>query len=126
MAIWMRRSLRKPSGGRIRRHAGKKRREISREIIPLVVGEKRIKRIRTFGGNEKTRVFKADTINVSDPESGKTVVAKIKTVVENPANPHYVRRNIITHGALVQTDMGDVRVTSRPGQDGTLNGVLVK
>lgn len=126
MTIWMGRSLRKHSGGRIRRHSGKKRRELSREIIPLVVGEKRIKKIRTFGGNEKTRVFKEDTINVSDPESGKTVAAKIKTVVESPANPHYVRRNIITHGALVQTDVGNVRVTSRPGQDGTLNGVLEK
>jgi small subunit ribosomal protein S8e len=126
MAIWMGRSLRKPSGGRIRRHSGKKRRELSREIIPLTLGENRTKKIRTTGGNEKTRVFKANTINVSDPESGKTSVAKIKTVSENPANPHYVRRNIITHGAIIETDIGRVKVTSRPGQDGTLNGVLLK
>jgi len=126
MAIWMGRSLRKPSGGRIRRQSGKKRRELSREIIPLTLGENRTKKIRTTGGNEKTRVFKANTINVSDPDSSKTSVAQVKTVVENPANPHYIRRNIITHGAIVETSVGRVRVTSRPGQDGTLNGVLLK
>ncbi len=126
MAIWMGRSLRKPSGGRIRRYSGKKRRELSREALPLTIGEKRTKKIRSTGGNEKIRVLKADTVNVSDTETGKTAVAKIKSVIENRANPHYVRRNIITRGAVVQTDMGNVRVTSRPGQDGTLNGVLEK
>jgi small subunit ribosomal protein S8e len=53
-------------------------------------------------------------------------VAKIITVVQNQANPHFVRRNIMTKGAVVKTDIGLVRITSRPGQDGTLNGVLVK
>ncbi|MFH1511592.1 MAG: 30S ribosomal protein S8e, partial [Candidatus Woesearchaeota archaeon] len=33
--------------------------------------------------------------------------------------------NIITKGTIVDTDKGKVRITSRPGQDGTLNGVLV-
>jgi small subunit ribosomal protein S8e len=47
------------------------------------------------------------------------------TVRENPANPNYVQRNIITKGAILETDLGLVRVRSRPGQDGVLNGVRV-
>jgi len=45
------------------------------------------------------------------------------TVRENPANPNYVQRNIITRGAILETDLGLVRIRSRPGQDGVLNGV---
>ena len=52
-------------------------------------------------------------------------VAKIVTVRENPANPNYVQRNVITRGAILETDVGLVRVRSRPGQDGILNGVRV-
>jgi small subunit ribosomal protein S8e len=126
MAIWMGRSLRKSSGGKVSRSSGKKRREISREKIPVTIGENRTKRIRVTGGNDKVIIFKANTINVSDPKTGKTVVTKIKTVTENAANPNYVRRNIMTKGAVVQTEMGKVRLTSRPRQDGTLNGILVE
>ncbi|MFZ0829994.1 MAG: 30S ribosomal protein S8e, partial [Thermoplasmata archaeon] len=51
--------------------------------------------------------------------------AKVLTVRENKANPNYVQRNIITRGALVETDLGLVEVRSRPGQDGVLNGIRV-
>ena len=44
---------------------------------------------------------------------------------ENPANPNYVQRNINTKGAILETEVGLVRVRSRPGQDGVLNGVRV-
>jgi len=37
-----------------------------------------------------------------------------------------VRRNIITKGAILQTDLGKVRVTNRPGQEGVINGILVE
>ena len=46
-------------------------------------------------------------------------------VIENPSNPHLVRRNILTKGAVVETKLGKAKVTSRPGQEGTLNGVLI-
>ena len=51
---------------------------------------------------------------------------KIISVVENPANRQYVRRNIVTKGAIVQTEIGKALVTSRPGQDGIVNAVLLK
>ncbi|RLF79472.1 30S ribosomal protein S8e, partial [Thermococci archaeon] len=43
-----------------------------------------------------------------------------------PANRQYVRRNIITKGAIIQTEIGKAIVTSRPGQDGVVNAVLIK
>ena len=47
------------------------------------------------------------------------------TVLDSPADANFVRRNILTKGAVVDTDKGKVRVTSRPGKDGVINGVLV-
>ncbi|PSQ15790.1 30S ribosomal protein S8e [Halobacteriales archaeon QS_8_69_73] len=52
--------------------------------------------------------------------------ADIEDVVENPSDPNYVRRNIITKGAVVETSVGRARVTSRPGQDGQVNAELVE
>ena len=64
--------------------------------------------------------------NVADPKTGKISKSKILTVVGNTANPNYVRRNVITKGAVVKTELGLARVTSRPGQHGVLNAVLVE
>lgn len=90
------------------------------------IAEKALKRVRTMGGNTKVRVMAAPVINVIDPSTKKALQATMKTVVDNPANRHYVRMNALTHGAIVDTDKGKVRITSRPAQDGCVNGVLVK
>jgi small subunit ribosomal protein S8e len=37
-----------------------------------------------------------------------------------------VRRNIVTKGAIIETDAGQARVVSRPGQDGQVNAVLLE
>ena len=65
-------------------------------------------------------------INVNNPKEGKTVRATINGVIENDADPNYVRRNIVTKGAVVDTDIGRVRVTSRPGMHGVVSGVLLE
>ncbi len=51
--------------------------------------------------------------------------SKIITVKENPANRHFVRMNVITKGAVVETEDGLAKVTSRPSRDGTVNAVLI-
>jgi len=79
---------------------------------------------RIVGGHYKPVLLSAKEVNVSD-QKGKTQKTEILNVVENPANPNLVRRNVITKGAVVETKLGRVRVTSRPGQEGTVNGVLV-
>jgi small subunit ribosomal protein S8e len=50
----------------------------------------------------------------------------VTNVVGNDADPNYVRRNIVTKGAIVDTDLGRVRVTSRPGMHGVVSGVLME
>ena len=59
-------------------------------------------------------------------KGGKTVRATVKNVVGNDADPNYIRRNIVTKGAVLDTDQGLVKVTSRPGTHGVVSGVLVE
>jgi len=67
------------------------------------------------------RLLRCEFANVADPKSGTIRTAKIISVMENHADTFYARRNIITKGAVIATEIGDVIVTSRPGQDGIVN-----
>lgn len=126
MAIWQGRSKRKPTGGRLKKSRGKRKYELGREAAETRIGERKARIIRTMGGNRKLRLVTDTHINVVDPDTNKVEVAEILNVVENRANPHFVRRNIITKGAIVETSKGLAKVTSRPGQHGILNGILIK
>ena len=123
---WQGKSKRKETGGKLKLARKKRRYELGREQILPVIGEKRHKKVRTRGGNARVRVLAANVANVTDPETNTTKKVEIKDVLENPANPHYVRRDIITKGAVIETELGKARVTSRPGQDGCINAVLIK
>ena len=125
MGVWQGRSRRKRTGGRLRPIRKKRRFEISRELQHATLGAGTVKPYRVRGANVKLRILTTRTINVYDPATKKTQRANVITVRENPANPNYVQRNIITKGAILETDLGLVRVRSRPGQDGVLNGVRV-
>ena len=85
--------------------------------------EKR-KAFRTLGGNLKVAADAVAWANVSDGAVVKK--ARIKNVVECPANRHYARENIMTKGSIIETDAGRARVTSRPGQSGVINAVLIR
>jgi small subunit ribosomal protein S8e len=125
MAIWQGTSVRKPTGARAKSNRNKRKMEFGREPAETKIGDRRIKTIRTKGGNEKIRLTNEQSINVVDPKTQKVQLAEIISVVENNANSHFVRRNIITKGAVVETSAGKVKVTSRPGQEGTINGVII-
>lgn len=125
MGIWQGESVRKATGARRRLNRKKKRFEIGSEVVLTELGAPKATTRRTRGAGTKGAVLKSNVINVTDPKTGKTSKTTIETVVENNANPHYVRRNIMTRGAVVRTKLGHARITSRPGQDGVLNGVLV-
>ncbi|OPY31503.1 MAG: 30S ribosomal protein S8e [Methanomassiliicoccales archaeon PtaU1.Bin124] len=126
MALWQGKSRRKPSGGRLRLNRKKRRFEIGSEPALTLVGVERLQMIRTRGGGVKVRMLKATYANVVDPATMKMARSKIVTVKKNAANPNYVQRNIINKGAIIQTEAGMAKVTSRPGQDGSVNAVLVK
>ncbi|OPY28140.1 MAG: 30S ribosomal protein S8e [Methanobacterium sp. PtaU1.Bin242] len=126
MAIWQGKSLRTPTGGRAKTNRNKRKIEFGRDPAETKIGDRKIKRIRTKGGNEKIRLTNDNKINVVNPKDNKVQVVEIMGVVENTANIQFVRRNIINKGAVVETSLGKVRVTSRPGQHGMVNGVLVE
>ncbi|MBI4416035.1 MAG: 30S ribosomal protein S8e [Euryarchaeota archaeon] len=126
MALWQGRSKRKPSGGRYRPLRKKRKFEIGREQQYAFLGPHKVKLYRVRGANQKVRILNAEWANVTDPKTGKTKRAKILTVKDNPSNPHFVTRNIVTRTATIVTELGTARVTSRPGQDGVINAVLVE
>lgn len=96
------------------------------ELVETKLGPmKRVER-RAFGGNIKISLLGIDVANVVDPKTGQTKKSKILKVVENPADPHFVRRNVLTKGAIIETELGRVRVTSRPKQSGGVDAVLLE
>jgi small subunit ribosomal protein S8e len=125
MAIWQGKSVRKLTGGRSKSSRNKRKVEFGRDPAETKIGERKIKTIRTKGGGKKLRLTNDLKINVVDPKNNQMQIAEIMGVIENHANDHFVRRNIITKGAVVETSLGQVKITSRPGQDGMVNGVLI-
>ena len=128
MAIYQGNDLRKITGGIKRRHRDKRKFELGSPPTETKLSAERheVKKERVMGGNFKVRVTYAMYANVLDPQTKKSQKAKILAVLETPANREYARRGIIVKGAVIQTELGKAVVTSRPGQDGTVNAVLVK
>lgn len=120
MVLWQLASRRKNTGGRANKNKKKKKFERGGYFIPLKIGETKVKKERSRGGNSKTKVIHAEFVNVE----GKKY--KILHVIENKANFKFNREKIITKGAVLETEKGKVKVTSRPGQDGVVNGVFLK
>lgn len=124
--LWQGESIRKVTGGRRRPAQGKRRFEVGLAPADTHLGENKTKIIRTTGGNTKVRAMRADYANVTKLSSGETKKVKIETVEENGANPNYVRRNLLTRGAIIKTEIGSARIMSRPGQSGIINAVLLE
>ncbi|HIJ11323.1 TPA: 30S ribosomal protein S8e [Candidatus Woesearchaeota archaeon] len=119
------RSNRKASGGRYHASRSKRKSELSRfPAMTKVADEKRVRTTRTLGGNSKRALLQGNSANVTD-KKGKTTKTAIVNVLENAANPNLVRRNVLTKGAIIETKLGKARVTSRPGQEGSVNAMLV-
>jgi len=127
MAIWHRGlEGRAPSGAKMRPARKKKKRELGSEPTHTKIGDEKKKIIDAYGGNIKVRLYQASFANVFDPETKKATKVKILDVVENSSNIDFVRRKIITKGAVIKTEVGLAKVTSRPSQDGVVNAVLIK
>lgn len=118
------RSRTKRTGGRRRPIRNKRKHEAGRFPAETVLGDQILRTIDARGGVEKVRALKVNMASVTDGD-GETTHVTIEDVVENDADPNYARRNIITKGAVIETELGRARVTSRPGQDGQVNAVLL-
>ena len=126
MALWQGKSNRKPTGGRLVANRGKRKFEISREKQFTKIGEANLKQYRGAGGSVKVGILSAEYANVVDKKTNTVKKVKILKVKVNPTDPNYVQRNIMNKGATIETEIGDAVITSRPGQDGAINAVLLE
>ncbi|MBU3966890.1 MAG: 30S ribosomal protein S8e [Euryarchaeota archaeon] len=122
---WQGKSTRKYTSGRIISARSKKRFELGGDEANTHLGETIRKRERTLGGTIKMKLLRDSTVIVTDPKTKTAKKVKIQTVSGNPANIHYIRRNILTKGAIIKTELGVARVTNRPGQEGSINAMLI-
>jgi len=115
----------KLSGGTKRAYRKKRKFEKGSFPTETTLGETKKKLSRGHGKNPKMQLLSAAQANISDPTTGKTQKAEIIRVVKNPANADYDRRGVMTKGALIETPIGTAKVTSRPGQNGVVNAILI-
>jgi len=128
LAVWHGKSGRKFTGGlrRTLRARMRRKREMGRLTVLTTLADKDERKIvRVRGGNVKVRLKKVAYANVADPKTGEVKKVKILSLVENKAHRHFIRSNVITKGAIIETELGKARVTSRPNQDGVVNAVLL-
>lgn len=115
---------RKISGGRYTKNRKKKSSERAGQKRTVKLGEEKRKGKRVRGGNKKVFLLKGKSVNVN--VKGKKQKIEIKNVLQTPSNRFLARQNIITKGTVVETELGMVRVTNRPSQEGMINGILVE
>jgi small subunit ribosomal protein S8e len=127
MSVWHGGLRKKKSSGGARRAFRKKRRhELGSFPAETMLGEVKLKADSGRGGSRKLKLLSSRQVCVTDPKTRKTERVEITRVASNPANIDYDRRGVITKGAIIETSLGSARITSRPGQDGVLNAVLIK
>jgi|APHM01.1.fsa_nt_gi Ribosomal protein S8E len=114
----------KKSGGRIRPYRKTRKYDLGDEFSEPELGEQRIETKDSRGTESKTAVRRENQVNV--PVDGEVDSLDIESVEDNPANDNFVRRSLLTKGTVVDTSEGEVRITSRPGQEGVVNGVLIE
>lgn len=126
MSVWHGSSRkRKNTGGRKRANRVKRNYEKGAFPAETILGEPKRRLARGQGGKTKVKLLSAKYASVTSPKSGKTEKTEILRVIRNAANVDYNRRGVITRGAEIETSLGLARVTSRPGNDGVINAILI-
>lgn len=119
------RNKRKISGGKKRLYRRKRGFEMGRDAVETGLGKGAKRIIKGRGGTRKIKLLKEEYANVADPASKRTERAKIIRVLRNPVNVDYDRRKLITKSAIIETSLGEAVVTSRTGQEGLINAILL-
>ena len=109
------------------RHPLKTRQKFQIDRYPneALMGDQETRTRKTRGNNRKTGLKTASHVNLVLSDA-KIKRSKITKVLENQTNNDYQRRGVITKGAILETDDGNCKVISRPGQCGVINAILVK
>ena len=117
-------STTKGTGGKRGKASDKKLRFVGGTFTATKVSTKEKRALKRGRGNTaKVKLRTAKFVNVLTKEGMKKVT--LRTVLETPDNRHYARQNILTKGAVVDTEIGKVKITNRVGQDGVVNGKLL-
>ncbi len=119
------RTGKKISGGRYKKFRKKKLFELKKQQRFVLLGEEKKKTIKIRNSDVKFSLLKSNKANVMDPKTHKAQVSTIKNVLEVPSNKFLARKNVIVKGAIIETELGKARVTSRPSQHGQINAVLI-
>ncbi|MCE4627833.1 MAG: 30S ribosomal protein S8e [Desulfurococcales archaeon] len=129
MGVYQWRDHKKRTGGKKNWYYKVKRKYAhGKPFVPAMLAEEghEVRHVPARGGNYKLRLRKTSFAIVANPKTGEVKKVRIKRVLETPANREYARRHIIIKGAIIETELGKARVTSRPGQDGIVNAVLIE
>lgn len=113
---------RKISGGKYKTYRKEKKYETPGIPRLVKLGEIRKKKINMRGGAQKSVLLASNKANVLD-KSGKSKTVKIKAVLEIPSNRYL--KNVLLKGCVIDTELGKARITNRPGQEGSVEAVLI-
>jgi small subunit ribosomal protein S8e len=114
----------KISGGKYLANRKKKMYEKQGQERKVKFGDEKRKTKKTKGGNRKVILLKAKYVSIQNLPKQKKV--EIKNVLETPSNRFLARQNILTKGTILETELGKVKITNRPSQEGVVNGILLK
>ena len=116
---------RKHTGGLIKHTRNRRSDEKDSFSVDTLLGDHSIRVKNSRGGNIKVSLVSDNSVNVIDKSNNSIKKVAITRVLKNPSNRDYERRGVITRGAILDTELGKVRVLSRPGQSGIIDGILI-
>merc|ERR1712188_5769 len=92
------------TGGRMPNHKKKRKFESGKPSANTKLAEKRIRLVRSRGGNFKKRALRLNRGNFMWQSEGVTKTSKIVNVVYNPVSNELVRTNTLTKGTICYVD----------------------
>ncbi len=98
------RHKRRATGGRMSVHQKKRKYEMGRPASNTKLGVKRVRIIRTRGGNSKFRALRLDAGNFCWSTEQNTHKTRILDTVYNASNQELVRTKTVTKNTIVQVD----------------------
>ena len=103
------RHKRRATGGRMPIHQKKRKFEMGRQPTNTKLGAKRVRPVRTRGGNYKFRALKIDAGNFSWGSESITRKTRVLDVVYNATNNELVRTKTIVKNCIVVIDSNPFR-----------------
>ena len=95
---------RRKTGGKLTKWRMNRKFELGRQSSMTKIGAKRIRTVRTRGGNTKYRALRVDTGNFSWGTESITRKTRVLNVVYNSTNNELVRTNTLVKSGIIQID----------------------